>query len=770
MAGTKRKKRKMIKQKKRVAPDQRPHEFIELLNPFSNAISDSDSIEEVIEAAASAANQFEDSMRQLTKTMQSVNILHLLSVLSFYGLTVPTSESGEMLESGLDEPFMQPQVELAQALALQFPIEQQSATPAGPDVWWDIWDLLKQNAAAYVVQRITQIRNAETPEEKAILLLQERLRNHTHFVRNWGFYRPVIRISRSLYHPLNQLYEDIVGLSATDIITVFEQLVAGIEARLSYRLQQFAPVFQATSVEGCVSAYYKVFPDMEGTPDEAIRVVRTGGASLDRVRQLLMTHADLRLPEIYTFSCSELASTLSLDTDRLERTLNVLSYRFGDLRAEDPSNFFLMNPVWMKPVIHLEADRYFCPMPQLFFSFVFRILEGLLAGDEKARKACQRRRSEFLEDEVAALFETAFRDTKPIRNFKWKDGQDEYETDLIVPIDSYLILVEAKSHSVSWPALRGAPKRAKRHIQELIVDPSMQSSRLLAKLLELNSGDGTASEPPRILPFDVKTIKKVVRLSVTLEDFATIQSNVMALKETGWLDAELRPAPTITLADLEIVFDILTDTPEKLHYWVRRAELEEHLTYFGDELDLLGLYLETGFNIGKIEYGQHPLVITNKSKATDDYYDALDRGHVWQKPVLESTKLWLDMRRALEKIRNERWSEAAVMLLSMSYKDQQNVEDRFGKIVNETRSRRSQPYHNNVLILRPEFWQHDAFAMVAYREESHENRYKLVDSIWTNFRAEEQTTRCLVIGVNVDRDEHPFSFLSVTERAMAPEG
>jgi hypothetical protein len=740
----------------------------EFPNPFAGMPQD-DFIRMLVETGESWGNRFESSLEKLSVAVRSVDVLHLLSVLSFYGLTGGITDEGERLDTAQNNTIMQPHVELIQALALQLSVEEQSSKPTGPDKIQEIWDLLIENGTAFSAQRLMQIKDAKTSKEKAVFQLQERLRSHTHLVRNWGYYHRVIRLSRNLYGPLDELYERLIGLSATNIITTFDHLVTRTEESLTSHIERFMEVLAATTVEHYALTYYKIFPDMKGTPDDLINVVRKRGISLDQLKQLIRIQADLQLPNIFTFSCSDLASKLDVCTEELQQGLNALSYRFGDLIEKNPRHFFLANPVWMKPVIFLGGGRYFCPMPQLFFGFVFRILDGLLTDDEKARIAIQKRRSEFLEDEVAALFKKAFSGSEPTRNFKWRDVGDEYETDLLLPIDSYLLLVEAKFGSISWPALRGAPARAKRHIQKLIVDPAIQSARLATKLLRLKSGEKIESDFPQPLPFDVKSIKRIIRLSVTLEDFATIQSNVGVLKETGWLEKELKLAPTMTLADLEIVFDILTDTPEKLHYLVRRAELEERLIYFGDELDLLGLYLETGFNSKEIEFGEHPLNIGTMSNPIDDYYVAQDQGISPEKPRLKSTKWWQDIRQEIERKKPERWSEAAVMLLNVSYEDQQKIEKHFRPVVNNVKRRRRDPHRNNVVELRPRNWRHDVFAVIAYRESRHDYRYELIREVVDKIFADEDKTRCLVIGVNVDREPYPFSFLAVSERTVTPE-
>jgi hypothetical protein len=83
-------------------------------------------------------------------------------------------------------------------------------------------------------------------------------------------------------------------------------------------------------------------------------------------------------------------------------------------------------------------------------------------------------------------------------------------------------------------------------------------------------------------------------------------------------------APCMLLADLEIVFDILELTALKIHYLKRRSELEANMNYMADEMDLLGFYLLTGFNIGEAEFSNNRFQLTGMSKNIDDYYTSLD--------------------------------------------------------------------------------------------------------------------------------------------------
>jgi hypothetical protein len=113
----------------------------------------------------------------------------------------------------------------------------------------------------------------------------------------------------------------------------------------------------------------------------------------------------------------------------------------------------------------LPEQNYFCATPQVFFSFIFHALEGLLSDDAVRYATCSKQRSRFLEDEVKKIFTQAFPQAIFEQNFKWREGNVEYETDLLLKIDSYLLIIQwyeprGKPRSVFRPKGRGMyPKR-----------------------------------------------------------------------------------------------------------------------------------------------------------------------------------------------------------------------------------------------------------------------------------------------------------------------
>jgi hypothetical protein len=759
--------------KKKKKPNKRNHKnrkisrkdsegltFTKLNNPFSG-LSQEVIDERLVEAGRSHEIEFKESLEKLVEKINSVDVLHLLSILAFYGLSVGMSETGKTSKNK-NPTIRQSHVELVQALALRSSVSEQSSQSVPPHQVQEIWDLLISFDTAFNLKRLVQIKNAKTEQKKAVLQVQEWLRLHTNIVRNWGYFTRVISISKRLYSGLDPLFKISLGLDATSIIDLFEGLVLYVEEVNNERFQQMRTVFKARTIEEAIKTYHNIY-HLPGQVEEITTVLRERGAKIEEVRSLIISHSELLLTNKFLFTIEELASSMNIEPVSLECALSKLSYQFGELKDSDPEHFFLANPVWTKPLIKLPTGSYFCVIPQVFFSFIFQSLDSLLSAEEIKREVQDKRRPKFLEDEIKQLFTQAFPQAIFKQNFKWKDSNVEYESDFIMQIDSHLIIVEAKSGAVSRSALRGAPGSAKDDIQELLISPAIQSKRFADKIMELKAKQ-VFPETFQALNFDINAIERIIRLSVTLEDFATIQSQVSRLRDTGWIDKDFSAAPTIALADLEVVFDILTSVSQKIHYLVRRSELEEHMQYRGDELDLLGFYLETRFNLGKEEFEPRKWIISGMSEKIDEYYVALDQGIIRKKPSLELIKWWKDIQLRIEERCPYRWLEVAVMLLNVSLDDQRKVEREFKKITNNVKKNWRQPGHiDSITMHLPQ--RREAVGLLAFREAQQDKRREFMRNLAGQSFSETNAERCLVIGVNIDDlDWYPYSVLGIFQR------
>ena len=130
-------------------------------------------------------------------------------------------------------------------------------------------------------------------------------------------------------------------------------------------------------------------------------------------------------------------------------------------------------------------------------------------------------------------------------------------------------------------------------------------------------------------------------------------------------EAALPMAVTMSLADLEFVFELLDSPIEKMHYLQRRSAIQQSVRYLADELDLLGLYLDTGLELGEFERGEKVLIASGMSKKVDDFFECKAEGIDTIKPKRHLAAWFAETRDRLAERAPPRWTEAASMLLDI---------------------------------------------------------------------------------------------------------
>ena len=129
-------------------------------------------------------------------------------------------------------------------------------------------------------------------------------------------------------------------------------------------------------------------------------------------------------------------------------------------------------------------------------------------------------RAYFLETKLGEVLKKALPGAAILSNIKWRLNGDEYETDHLVLLDRTVVIAEAKSHHLTPEGLRGAPERVKRHIQELVLHPSIQSKRLEKLIVTAQDGDEMAGKTVRNIGIDPFRIDRIIRLSVSIDDLS----------------------------------------------------------------------------------------------------------------------------------------------------------------------------------------------------------------------------------------------------------
>lgn len=722
----------------------------------------------VVAAGELARSEVADALSQIEALTQRVEPFLTLAVMESYALMRFVTKDRSRLRAVPE--VQQGHVEFLQAMYLRL-APSTFVSVATPDDIQVLFDQLPRLFGAQQHARLPsrdEVNKPASADEGSLRLVQEYLRAHTTVVRNWGYFSTVSRISSKLVAGIDPQFKAHYGLGASDVVRLFEHLVRRQEGRVSDHWRRVHEALSIRTVDEMVDAFFVRFP-FDGDFAETAADLKREALTTRRLKAALLPMADKYLAAEFFFTSDKLAQETSLAPAAIDALLRKVSLRPGALTQTPVDKIFLENPVWLKPLIALDAPaEYFCALPQTLMSFVYQIIDELVKPYPALAERLSGVRAEFLEKEVERLLETAFPGVEVVPRYKWRDGDQEFETDAMLRFDSTILLVEAKSAKVSWPALRGAPDRLVRHVRELIVAPSEQSGRLAAKLQQEIALRAMGAPPQIDFPLSLDKVTAVVRLSVTLQDFATVQSIPSLLAQAGVLNNKYPLAPCISLADLEVLVDLLEEPHVRLHYIRQRAStmLAQHV--MGDELDMLGLYLDTSLNFGGLPPGEQRITLSGYSARLDRYYTAKDEGEYARKPR-RATIAWFNRLCAQISQRPiSGWSELTGALLSLTHLQQQELERQVQTIARRIRDGKAvRDGKDTIVFVGPE-WVNTALAIRA-RDPRMPGRFSEgVEELASAAFEQDHVERCCVIVVNALNPELPYLSGAVLTRADRP--
>nr|WP_319372524.1 hypothetical protein [uncultured Methanobacterium sp.] len=338
---------------------------------------------------------------------------------------------------------------------------------------------------------------------------------------------------------------------------------------------------------------------------------------------------------------------------------------------------------------------------------------------------------------------------------------DEGENDLLVLIDSYAIIVEAKSGKISDSARRGSFKRLQREIKKLIVEPSKQAMKF-AEYIENNKNkvEFTNKNDEKIC-VDFSKIKNILTLGITFDLFAYLASKIPLLAEIGLTKGDVILTPNMSLADLEIFFDLLETDSEKIHYLIKRYHLEKEINYVADELDLLAFYLQTGFNFGDTDFNSTFVQLYGVSEEILDSY--LVTKHLEEqnpKPLPSRTQWWQDIIGKIDDLKPLGSMEVSLPLLNVSYEDQKAFEKKVKEVKSIVEKEWKQKNHTNYVS----FYNKPAEELIigyCYNNISIAERDKMMSLISRNEMEKFGITKSTIIGIDVYNKIYPYGSIGI---------
>ena len=718
------------------------------------------------EAATNSVADFPEMLELVRKQFRRSNPLGIMASFTAYGLMQNVTNEG-VHQKALRDKIEQHHAELLQAVLLTIPFDEWEKKPLTHEVMPTVFDIVPKLSKTFFYQRVLAVQQVKDEQKIEVLFLQERIRFHTHGIRNWGYFIDVIKITTELFEPLDEHFSSHYGFGVSDLVQVMESVVAEYERRINEHFSPLQKVLRGKNTRQLVELYYENVPDLIGKPEEMIAALPPG-ISRDSVLARLMAHLDLRLYECSTFQADEVATLTGRTPEMVEIILRTISLPPGNLVNTKPEHLFLNNPIWVAPGIDL-GESFFIPMPQVVFSHIHTMIAklGKAAG---LQKELERTRARYLESKLSEALKIALPSATISTNMKWRWNNQEFENDCLAIIDRMVVIAEAKSNRLTPEGLRGAPDRVKRHIQELVLEPSVQSSRLEKLIVAAQNGDEKARATVRELGIDPSKVDRVIRLSVTLDDFSILCSAEDRLKQIGWIPTDHHLAPTFSIADFMCLIDILDNPALVLHYLCERTFIQKSFdNLLGDEMDFLGLYLETGFNLAEIEKNNDFFVATGLSEPIDQYYNSRDAGVKLPKPKAKLRPLFRTIIERLSQKRPEGWTIASLHLLnSADYAEQREFEKALAKLRRTVRKNYREMTRLNFLQIQPQKNRKAQVIFYLYPDELRPIYKPDMKQLASEALEQPQSEECCVFGRCIDNWGMPYEAICIARKQEIP--
>lgn len=708
--------------------------------------------EAVMKAAKAGVDEFPKALERFGKLFRDRDPLGLIASISRYSLMGFVTDEGVFRKPSGD--IEQHHVELLQAIMMTVPCNEWGKNPPTADVMQVLHDETPKLANTFLFQRLLAEGKVSDERAKTLASLQVRIRFHTQAVRNWGYFSAVNRITKELHEPLNAAFVEKLGFGISDLIDVMAALVKASEKQGYEHSTTLAKVLQGKTIPQMVRLYYKHVPHLIGDPEKLIATFPQG-VTRDGVMSFIIQHFDLRLADRATFTPDEIAPLAGRTASVVEKVLRSVSRPPGGLAGENPDCLFLSNPIWTAPGIDL-GDRFFFAIPQVVQSHINAIVQGL-AERAGLTDQLQSRRARYLESKLEEILTKALPGAAVTSGVKWEIAGEQGETDVLVVLDRIVIIAEAKSHRLTPEALRGAPERMKKQVKDLIVGPSLQSARLEGFIEAAKAGDEAADAVMKTLGIDAVKVDRIIRFSLTLDDFSVLSSAEPDLKAVGWVPNDHHLAPTVLLADLECIVDILDSPLLFIHYLSERNYFQKAFDLLGDELDFLGLYLDTGFNLAGIEGHAGVFSLVGMSAPIDRYYVSRDAGIQLSKPKARVQPYYRAIIDRLTERRPTGWTMAGLHLLSSADPaEQRKIESGVNKLRWMGRKNFRDPKHINSLVVQPPLKRKAKVVFYVFPEVQRANLQTNSEDLVAEALHESEHESCVLFARCLDEWDRPY--------------
>ena len=449
--------------------------------------------------------------------------------------------------------------------------------------------------------------------------IMDQARSYSLFVRGEAYPQQLLEAAESLYSNYDDWFQRCLGFRISNAITIFKCMQTELNRRLND--------------EKCRA--------VEGAEQDVKHLTEAGSVSAQEREAAKMKIAWTRFygrsDELLSFTPQQISDLSSCPLDACLAFLKRMSQEFGYVNPHFPGAFedaqgapWDYRSLYERPIVARDG-RYFVLTLFLFPEAIFRTFYyDLIADTNYWNNGGQDIYGRWLESTTADYLKRVFPEDEVLLDpYYSPDGKEQRELcDVLVLHDRKVLIVQCKAKKMRFESLMGASYDTIREDLSKSVGDSFRQAVTAynylkdcfdtkRKLSLTVSGETLVVDVAQVADLS----SDVFLVSVVLEHYQNFITRLANTNESlGLFPAGSYPW-AVSLADLDVVTDLLESPAVFLHYAKRRTLVERTpFVVLGDELDMLGFYFTQGLYFDADDFKDIGFLgLTGQSEAIDQY-------------------------------------------------------------------------------------------------------------------------------------------------------
>lgn len=520
--------------------------------------------------------------------------IELLTAASLWHAAIPA----DALLLGEETKITQAWMEAIQALVIYHAIDNGPQKLVRTETVVRLVTLVDELLSSITISMQRKAVNSDTVTATQSLLSQLLIQEELH-IRNPGHAHQSDQLHEALYQPLDPLAQKLLGYKLSNTRIFLNVLRDEIETRARKLLRVIENDFNSP-VLGDLACALPLQLDL------ALKEISKESTLTSKQINRLLVEFKISHSSLIAFTRDELFSLGKglLPAAIIERLVDNWStelYRKSDLKSAE--QIVLPNEVRWKPLIKITPTLFLIPSIGTFRHNIPEIFEtDPQIANSGIGKALLAQKKRTMETYTAELFRRIFPMESVLTNVKLdksvhkKDG----ECDVLIWHKGLLIVCEVKAKSFVGRTEMGLRDSMKNTVRRLVGEPSKQCFNFTEVVHSKVDTIALIKDDKNKLKIDRSEIDQVIPIGVNLKSLGFWGSSWQFLKRAGFIKTTLKPLVSMSVFELDTVFEILEDKLLFVNYLRQRYLLEHKEAYVGDELDLLNQY-DSGFlRFGKL--------------------------------------------------------------------------------------------------------------------------------------------------------------------------